>query len=165
MRRSPAALATFLAALALAPGCGGGGDGGGGAGAPDGEGAPAAAEAAPPPKLSAQDSADLAMAARLPAGVTPQMVRDGRKLFVGPAGCQTCHGSDARGTALAPSLRDDEWLNIDGSYGSIVRLVDEGVPDPREYPAFMPARGGFGIDDAQLRAVSAYVYAVSHGLL
>ncbi|MEW5931315.1 MAG: cytochrome c [Gemmatimonadota bacterium] len=163
MRSSLALLATSLAVFALAPGCGGD-DGGGGAGAPSGEGAAAAPEA-PAPELSAQDSADLAMAARLPAGVTPQMVRDGRKLFVGPAGCQTCHGADARGTALAPSLRDDEWLNVDGGYESIVRLVEEGVPDPKEYPAFMPARGGFGIDDAQLRAVSAYVYAVSHGLL
>jgi mono/diheme cytochrome c family protein len=93
------------------------------------------------------------------------MVRDGRKLFVGAGGCQTCHGADARGTAMAPNLRNDEWLNIDGSYESIVELVDRGVPEPRKHPAFMPPRGGFGIDDAQLRAVAAYVYAISHGLL
>jgi mono/diheme cytochrome c family protein len=163
MRSSLVPFAAGLAALAITA-CGGG-DGQGGAGAPAEGGAAAPAPEAPAAKMSAQDSADLALAARLPAGVTPQMVRDGRKLFVGAGGCQTCHGADARGTAMAPNLRNDEWLNIDGSYESIVALVDRGVPEPKKHPAFMPPRGGSGIDDAQLRAVAAYVYATSHGLL
>jgi hypothetical protein len=32
---------------------------------------------------------------------------------------------------------------------------------PREYPGAMPPLGGGNFDDDQLRAISAYVYAIS----
>ena len=44
--------------------------------------------------------------------------------------CQMAHGAIAKGTALAPDLTDSTWLNSDGSYRAIARLVHSGVPRP-----------------------------------
>ncbi len=90
------------------------------------------------------------------------MVAQGQALFTGAGLCSTCHGTDANGTPLAPSLRDDTWLNIDGSYDAIVNLVMTGVPQPKEHPAPMPAKGGSQITDEQVRQVAAYVISL-HG--
>lgn len=153
----PAALG--LAALALTAACGGGDDTQAGSGDPSSGGAASAPEtpAATPPAGGTP-----AVAANLPPGVTPQMVSEGKQIFTGQGICQTCHGPDAKGTALAPNLTDDQWLNIDGSYDAIVGLVTAGVPQPKEHPAPMPPKGGSAIDDAQVRAVAAYVYSLSH---
>jgi len=151
----PAALG--LAALALTAACGGGDDQQ--AGSAD---QPSGGAASAPETPAATPPAGGAVAANLPPGVTPQMVSEGRQIFTGQGICQTCHGPDAKGTALAPNLTDGTWLNIDGSYDSIVGLVNTGVPQPKEHPAPMPPKGGSAIDDAQVRAVAAYVYSLSH---
>ena len=120
----------------------------------------AGAAAAP----AADAAADMpAMDMDLPEGVTAAMVAEGRGLFTGAGVCHACHGPDATGTQLAPDLTDDEWLNIDGSYEAIVNTVMNGVPEPREHPAPMQPRGGSQITDAQVRAVAAYVWSLSHG--
>jgi len=100
--------------------------------------------------------------ANLPPGVTAQMVQEGKQIFEGPGLCYTCHGQNAMGTALAPNLTDNQWIDSDGSFESIVTLVTNGVPQPKQYPAPMPPKGGSSITDDQVRAVSAYVYAISH---
>lgn len=98
----------------------------------------------------------------LPEGVTQEMVAQGKTVFETMV-CFSCHGMDATGTALAPSLRDQDWLNVDGSYEDIMRVVREGVAQPVQYPAPMPPMGGAQLSDDQIRAVSAYVYAISRG--
>ncbi len=100
--------------------------------------------------------------ANLPPGVTAQMVQDGKQIFEGPGICYTCHAQNAQGTALAPNLTDAEWINTDGSYEGIVNVVTQGVAQPKQHPAPMPPKGGSSITDDQVRAVSAYVYAISH---
>jgi mono/diheme cytochrome c family protein len=98
----------------------------------------------------------------LPDGVTLEMVQAGKRVFETTT-CFTCHGMDGSGTALAPSLRDQEWLNSDGSYPQIVEVVRNGVAQPVRYPAAMPPMGGGQLTEDQIRQVSAYVYAISHG--
>jgi mono/diheme cytochrome c family protein len=41
--------------------------------------------------------------------------------------------------------------------------VRNGVTQPQQYPAAMPAMGGAQLTEDQIRSVSAYVYAISHG--
>jgi mono/diheme cytochrome c family protein len=99
----------------------------------------------------------------LPSGVTPDMVQRGDGIFHDRGRCFRCHGSDAKGTTKAPPLvAPKRWVDIHGDYQEIVRLVDGGVPDPKEHPAPMPKRGNAKLSDADVRDVAAYVWAISH---
>ena len=97
--------------------------------------------------------------------ITPAMIALGDSVFHGHVGggtCAVCHGADAKGTTgLAPDLTVGKWLHGDGSYGFIVSLVDQGVPDPKQFPAPMPPKGGAKLTGEQVRAVAAYVYSLS----
>ncbi len=101
-----------------------------------------------------------------PSAITPAMITLGDSVFHGTAGggtCAVCHGANAKGTpGLAPDLTDAKWLNGDGSYGFIVGVVQKGVAEPKESPAPMPPLGGANLSAEQVRAVAAYVYALSH---
>lgn len=94
--------------------------------------------------------------------VSQDLVDRGREVWSGPGNCYTCHGGDATGSQLAPDLTDDEWLNMDGSYGSIAEVVRSGVTRPRQYPAPMPPMGGGDLSEEQVCAAAAYVYSLSH---
>jgi mono/diheme cytochrome c family protein len=109
--------------------------------------APAGGAAAPQPQVA------------LPPGVTQAMVDEGKTVF--GASCFACHGQDGAGGPLAPRLADSEWLNIGGSYDEIVKLVNAGVPQPKQHPAPMPPRGGAPLTEGQVRAVAAYVFSIS----
>jgi len=94
------------------------------------------------------------------------MAAEGDSIFHGlKAGgvCQTCHGPDASGTALAPPLANKtKWLTGDGSYAFIQQRVTTGVPNPTPpYPGPMPPMGGSQLTSQQIQAVSAYVYSIS----
>jgi len=97
----------------------------------------------------------------LPAGVTQAMVDQGATLFSGSGNCLACHGGGGAGTAIGPKLADSEWLNIQGEYDQIVQLITAGVPNPKQFPAAMPPKGGSTITDEQVRQVAAYVYSIS----
>jgi mono/diheme cytochrome c family protein len=99
--------------------------------------------------------------AKVPEGATAADVEEGKKLFGSTGNCYTCHGPDGAGTALAPALSDAQWLNIDGSYAAIQGIVNKGVPQPKQHPAPMPAKGGAALTDAQVKQVAAYVYSIS----
>ncbi|HET9986489.1 MAG TPA: c-type cytochrome [Longimicrobiales bacterium] len=121
--------------------------------------APEAPAAAPAPTTTAGP-----VPANLPAGVTADMINQGREIFHGPGNCYTCHGMDAKGTTLAPDLTDKVYINIDGNdYNQYVTLVTNGVPQPKQHPAPMPPKGGSNITDDQVKAVAAYEWALSHG--
>ena len=94
--------------------------------------------------------------------VSPAQVERGRPLFGEAGGCFACHGLDARGTMIAPDLTDAKWLDTDGSYTGIVKIVRAGVAKPKAHPAPMAPLGGAALSRAQVCAVSAYVYALSH---
>jgi mono/diheme cytochrome c family protein len=98
----------------------------------------------------------------LPAGVTQEMVAQGGQIFNEQI-CFSCHGANGVGTALAPALTDQEWLNTDGSYEGIMGVVRNGVSEPVQFPAPMPPMGGIQLNDEQIQQVAAYVYSLSHG--
>lgn len=102
-------------------------------------------------------------AQELPEGVTAEMVQKGGEIFAGDGLCVTCHGEKGAGTPLAPKLDDDQWLHIDGSYAAILKLVTEGVAQPKESMVPMMPKGGSQIDEEQVKAVAAYVWKLSQG--
>jgi glucose/arabinose dehydrogenase/mono/diheme cytochrome c family protein len=106
----------------------------------------------------------LSAAART-AGITMAMVALGDSIYHGQVAggtCAGCHGSDAKGTTLAPDLTANKWLWGDGSYKSIVKTIQNGVPEPKEHTGVMPPMGGAQLTASQVGAVGAYVFAVSH---
>ncbi len=100
----------------------------------------------------------------LPEGVTDAMVQQGQQVYDGAGICVACHGPGGIGT-IGPNLTDAEWLIGDGSYEQLVDQIMEGVSaDEATNPlgAIMPPKGGAGISNAQVRAVAAYVWTLSH---
>jgi mono/diheme cytochrome c family protein len=125
-------------------------------------------DGAPPADDAQQPAAEVAPAAaasdmNLPEGVTPAMVAEGATIFAGEGICYSCHMQGGAGGPLAPNLTDNVWINIDGSYESIVRNIMTGVPEPKEHPSPMLSKGGSAISDEQVRAVGAYVWTLSQG--
>ena len=100
------------------------------------------------------------VAKNLPAGVTQAMVDEGQQAF--GTVCVGCHGPAGAGTPVCPSLNDAQWINITGSYPEIVTTITNGVPKPKQHAGAMPAKGGGNFDENQIRALAAYVYALSH---
>lgn len=90
------------------------------------------------------------------------MVARGEQVFMGAGICYTCHMQGGVGGPLAPNLTDDQWINTDGAYESIVNVVTTGVAQPVEHPGIMLPRGGTNISDDDVRAVAAYVWTLSH---
>lgn len=85
----------------------------------------------------------------------------GRDLFLGQGGCHLCHGRTAQGSSIAPNLTDDVWLNGDGSLEFIRETIDNGVPDPVQFPAPMPPRGGANLTDEQVDILAHFVFTIS----
>ena len=123
-------------------------------------------------RLQAQDTtekssnpasaSDSKSAAPAPAGITPELIAQGDKVFHGPGNCYACHGTNAQG-AVGPNLTDAEWLHSKGSFEEIVAQVTNGVPKEESKTGIpMPAKGGGSISDEDVKAVAAYVYSLSH---
>jgi mono/diheme cytochrome c family protein len=101
---------------------------------------------------------DPALARNLPPNTTVKAAEAGRDLYLT---CAPCHGLDARGTRLGPSLRDPEWIHGSGSYEEIQQVIRDGVPEPKDFPVPMPVGGGGDFSDDQVRSLATYVYALS----
>src|SRR5271155_432546 len=120
-----------------------------GASAPAGEGV----EAKTNPPEGTHEDAGSAANGPVPAGATREMVALGDRIYhgqVGGAACAGCHGANATGTPLGPSLTSGKWLWSDGSVAGILKVITGGVPQPKQYRSPMPAMGG-----AQLTADQA----------
>lgn len=93
------------------------------------------------------------------------LVRDsaaGDSIFNRTGTCFTCHGERGSGMAnLGPDLRDSVWLNGDGTFASILRVISEGVAAPKASPIGMPSFEG-RLSDARRYQVAAYVFSLSH---
>lgn len=96
----------------------------------------------------------------------PAMLALGDSVFHGKTGaalCYVCHGPAGKGVnGLGPNLTDAEWVNGDGSLSFIEKVVTDGVPKPKKLPSPMPPKGGGQLNEAQVKAVAAYVYSLSH---
>jgi mono/diheme cytochrome c family protein len=101
------------------------------------------------------------------AGITPQLIARGDTVFHSSS-CTDCHGRRAKGTAHGPDLTSGRFVQIDGSYEGIVKIITIGVPvDSIVNPSFpepMPPRGGGSppLSDEQIRSLASYVYSLSH---
>lgn len=101
----------------------------------------------------------------VPEGATPEMVALGERIYrgqVGGAACTGCHGENGEGSPLGPPLLGKKWLWNDGSYAGIEKTISEGVLQPKEYRDPMPPKGGAQFAPEQVKAVAAYVWAMSH---
>jgi mono/diheme cytochrome c family protein len=98
----------------------------------------------------------------LPPGVTKEMITQGDALFHGSGLCFACHGNDAKG-AVGPNLTDDQWIHSKGTYDDIVKSIVVGVAKEQSKSGnIMPPKGGAEISDAEVKAVAAYVWTLSH---
>jgi mono/diheme cytochrome c family protein len=101
-------------------------------------------------------------AAAAPAGVTPELIAQGDKVFHGPGNCYACHGTNAQG-AVGPNLTDAEWIHSKGTFEEIVAQVTNGVTKEKAKTGIpMPSKGGGNLSDDDVKAVAAYVYSLSH---
>lgn len=117
----------------------------------------------PPPVVAGLGGAAAAiptLAAGAPAGVTQEMVEQGAQQF--GTVCSACHGAGGAGTPAAPELNDNQWIHISGNFDEIVSIIKTGVSNPREYAGAMPPLGGGSFNEEQVRAIAAYVFALSH---
>jgi glucose/arabinose dehydrogenase/cytochrome c5 len=138
----------------------------------------AAVAAAPAPASSATTSADArppegihpdagknAAALSVPRGFTQEQVALGNRVFHGEVAdgtCGGCHGGDGKGSPIAPDLTTGKWLWSDGSLQGLEKTIKDGVPEPKAHPGAMPPMGGVALSQANLDAVSAYVWALGH---
>lgn len=102
---------------------------------------------------------DSALEAHLPPGTSFQEAQLGHRLFTP---CTVCHGPDAGGTQLGPSLLDDEWIHVEPDLEQIAGIIRTGVAQPDTYPVPMPPNGGGAFDEAELRALAVYVMLVAN---
>jgi mono/diheme cytochrome c family protein len=163
-------LATVVSFALVA--CTGGSDSGntsasGGASSSPGASAstPAALPKTPPSMAGEAPTPDVAKI-ELPEGVTAEMVETGRQVYMGKKGggiCFTCHGMDAKGSMLAPAQDDSEFLHGDGSYASIMDIIKTGIAQDKLKLSAAPMLpyGGAQLNDEHLKAVAAYIYALS----
>ena len=122
-----------------------------------------AAAAVPPEGVHPNAGATAQMP--VPKGATPALVALGGQVFHGQAGgaaCTGCHGTDGSGTPLGPSLTDKTYNWSDGSWAGIQKVVQDGVPQPKNYRGPMPPLGGAQLTPEQVKAVAAYVWGLSH---
>ena len=125
---------------------------------------PRPARPAPPPVVagigqSGPAEIPVLAAGATPPGVTQAMVEQGAELY--GTVCSACHGPAGAGGPVAPALNDAEWLNLSGAYDEIVNVIHTGVATPRQFAGAMPPLGGGNFDDEQVRAIAAYVLALS----
>jgi mono/diheme cytochrome c family protein len=93
------------------------------------------------------------------------MVALGDRIYhgqVGGAACAGCHGANATGSPQGPSLTSGKWLWSDGSFAGILKVITNGVPQPKQYRSPMPPMGGTQLSSDQASALAAYVWGLSH---
>jgi mono/diheme cytochrome c family protein len=93
------------------------------------------------------------------------MVALGARIFhgqVGGASCTGCHGANGTGSGLGPDLTSKAWMWSDGSFVGILKVITEGVPQPKKFRSPMPPMGGAQLSDTQAAALAAYVWGLSH---
>ncbi len=113
------------------------------------------------PDAGRADTADLPLA----PGVTRDQLARGDGIFHGEVDygtCAGCHGSNAKGSPEGPDLTTPKKIWSDGSLAGLEKTITDGVPKPQNYPGVMPAKGGAPLTEADVVAVAAYVWALSH---
>jgi len=118
----------------------------------------------PPPEGVHADAGRQTAALTPPPGATKDQVALGDRIFHGEAAngtCGGCHGSDGRGSPVGADLVEGKWLWSDGSFDGISKIIASGVAKPKTVGGAMPPNGGTSLKPDELKAVAAYVYAIS----
>ena len=101
-----------------------------------------------------------------PAAVTDARIAAGDTLYHGAGGCAGCHGQRGVGTADGPGLVSGTWRRGPGTYEWLVHFSQHAGPGSRSPDADPSAMRGPGtLDSTQVRAVAAYVWAISRKML
>jgi hypothetical protein len=50
----------------------------------------------------------------------------------------------------------------DGSFAGILKVITNGVPQPKKFRSPMPPMGGAELTDGKASALAAYVWGLSH---
>ncbi len=132
--------------------------------APTPPGAQAAASTAVPPPEGIHPDAGSAPLP-IPPGGSPDQVALGDRIFHGQASggtCVGCHGADGKGSEVGSDLADGKFIWSDGSVQGIERVIEAGVPHPKDHTGVMPPKGGAQLSQADVAAVANYVWAISH---
>ena len=132
--------------------------------APAPKGTAAASGSELPPEGVHPDAGRQTAALTPPPGATQDQVALGDRIFHGEAAngtCGGCHGSDGRGSPVGADLVTGKWLWSDGSLDSIAKTIATGVAKPKTVGGAMPPYGGTPLEPDELKAVAAYVYAIS----
>jgi glucose/arabinose dehydrogenase/cytochrome c553 len=135
------------------------------ASAPGATTAGAASAMATPPEGTHPDAGRASRNLPTPPGSSPDQVALGDRIYHGEAKngtCTGCHGSDGAGSPVGPPLTTGKWLWSDGSLAGLERVIETGVPHPKRYQGVMPPMGGSPLSKADVAAVAAYVWAISH---
>jgi glucose/arabinose dehydrogenase/mono/diheme cytochrome c family protein len=117
-----------------------------------------------PPEGVHPDAGRQSVALTPPPGATQDQVALGDRIFHGEVAngtCGGCHGSDGRGSPVGADLVEGKWLWSDGSFDGISKTIATGVAKPKTVGGAMPPNGGAALAPDQLKAVAAYVYAIS----
>ena len=123
------------------------------------------AAAEPPEGIHPDAGSEAAGLVPAPPGVDPATVLRGSRIFQGQvagASCTGCHGLNAKGSPLGPNLTSANWTWGDGSLASITKIINEGVPTPKNYRSPMPPMGGAQLTRSQVSEVAAYIWSISH---
>ncbi len=73
-----------------------------------------------------------------------------------------CHGSDGAGSMVGANLIDATWIWSDGSVAGIKGTIVKGVAAAKQGIGAMPPLGAAPLQPADVDAVAAYVWAISH---
>ena len=86
-------------------------------------------------------------------------------MYSGTGLCYACHGPKGEGVVGPKLINRDAvgWWHSDGSIAGIAKFVTAGVAkEQAKSGIMMPAKGGNAkLTDADVQAVSAYIYAIS----
>ncbi|QDQ80438.1 c-type cytochrome [Paraburkholderia megapolitana] len=101
----------------------------------------------------------------VPPGSSKAEVELGERVFLGQVGgatCAGCHGSNGKGSGIGADLTKGTWLWSDGSLSGLGETIAKGVAHPKEHSDLMPPMGGVQLSQKDLKAVTAYVWAIGH---
>lgn len=128
--------------------------------------------AAPPPAVQQASASPSAMPPEgmnpqagqtlpVPPGASPDQVALGDQIFHQKT-CAGCHSTDGQGSSVGSNLTTGQYLWSDGSVQGIRTTIQHGVPKPKNHTGAMPPEGGAQLSQADLAAVSDYVWALGH---
>jgi glucose/arabinose dehydrogenase/mono/diheme cytochrome c family protein len=111
-------------------------------------------------QAAAQSSSDPTAKLPVPQGATHETVAEGYRIYHRVT-CAACHGANGTGNPLGPDLTTKKWLWSDGTVSGIAKTITNGVPQPKQYRSPMPALGGAQLTPDQVKALAAYIWALS----